>query len=70
VPRTFISKVGSFLNTNLPALLMPLDLTVRAYYYQRVFQGKANGQRVTIILGKIGNFMYLSYFGFKEHPLT
>jgi protein involved in polysaccharide export with SLBB domain len=42
VPRTFISKVGSFLNTNLPAILSPLDLAVRGYYYKRVLSGDAN----------------------------
>lgn len=42
VPRTFISKVGSFLQSYLPAILTPLDLSVRWFYYQRLIQGKDN----------------------------
>jgi polysaccharide biosynthesis/export protein len=41
VPRTFISKVGGFLNSYLPAILTPLDLSVRWFYYQKVISGKS-----------------------------
>lgn len=42
VPRNFISKVGQFLNTYLPAILTPLDLSVRWFYYQKLIEGKSN----------------------------
>jgi protein involved in polysaccharide export with SLBB domain len=42
VPRTFISKIGSFLSSYMPAILTPLDLSVRWVYYQKVIQGDSN----------------------------
>ncbi len=36
IPRNFISKVSEFINTYLPAILMPMDLSVRWLYYQRL----------------------------------
>ncbi len=36
VPRTFIAKVGDFLDAYLPAILTPVDLSVRWFYYQRL----------------------------------
>jgi len=38
IPRDFISKVGEFLDTYLPAILTPLDLSVRWFYYQKLIQ--------------------------------
>jgi polysaccharide export outer membrane protein len=38
VPRTFIHKVGDFLDAYLPAILTPLDLSVRWFYYQRLIE--------------------------------
>ncbi|TKJ41538.1 hypothetical protein CEE37_02955 [candidate division LCP-89 bacterium B3_LCP] len=36
IPRNFISKANDFVDAYLPAILMPLDLTVRWMYYQRI----------------------------------
>lgn len=36
IPRNFISKVNEFVDVYLPAILMPLDLSVRWMYYQSV----------------------------------
>ncbi|HEX7343070.1 MAG TPA: polysaccharide biosynthesis/export family protein [bacterium] len=38
IPRTFISKVGDFLDSYLPAILTPLDLSVRWFYYQKLLE--------------------------------
>lgn len=38
IPRTFISKVNDFVNAYLPAILTPLDLSIRWFYYQRLLQ--------------------------------
>jgi polysaccharide export outer membrane protein len=43
IPRNFISKVGEFLDTYLAAVLTPLDLSVRWFYYQKVIEGNSNG---------------------------
>ncbi len=40
VPRTFISKLGDFMTSYLPAILSPMDLTVRWYYYQKIIRGE------------------------------
>lgn len=42
IPRTFISKVGDFLDSYLPAILTPLDLSIRWFYYQKLIQGDSN----------------------------
>jgi hypothetical protein len=36
LPRNFISKVNEFVEVYLPAILMPLDLSVRWMYYQSI----------------------------------
>lgn len=38
IPRNFISKVNEFVNTYLPAILMPLDIGVRWMYYQNLLE--------------------------------
>jgi len=40
VPQDFISRVNEFVDAYLPAILMPLDLTVRWFYYQRLVEGR------------------------------
>ena len=42
IPRTFISKVGEFLDSYLPAILTPLDLSVRWFYYQKLLEDNSN----------------------------
>ncbi len=42
IPRTFISKVADFTQSYLPAILSPLDLSVRWFYYQRLLQGNTS----------------------------
>jgi polysaccharide biosynthesis/export protein len=38
VPQTYISKLSEFLNTYVPTLLTPIDLTVRWFYYQELIK--------------------------------
>lgn len=42
IPRTFIAKVGDFLDAYLPLILAPLDLSVRWFYYQRLLDEGTN----------------------------
>ncbi|MCX6639753.1 MAG: polysaccharide export protein [bacterium] len=38
VPQSYISKLSEFLNTYVPTLLTPIDLTVRWFYYQELIK--------------------------------
>jgi protein involved in polysaccharide export with SLBB domain len=40
IPQDFISRLNEFVDAYLPAILMPLDLTVRWFYYQRLLEGQ------------------------------
>lgn len=44
IPRTFIAKMSDFLDTYLPVILAPVDLSVRWFYYQRLLNDKSGIQ--------------------------